>query len=176
MFCNYVGDYDLVCCREIKTVVAFLDDELEEENVCVTKHPRFQFDVLKNEGYARSVSKHREAKRRQGGGCGDFWENYTCGKADQKLADRVKLKFLTASDSEKMWKSCTSYLCWIFDDLEGERMVIPACVKSKIYEKFNVSRSYIRSFRMKTVCPTGHHCRLAFDRDLEAPPPPQGPL
>ncbi|ODN02228.1 hypothetical protein Ocin01_04460 [Orchesella cincta] len=161
IFARSVGDYDLVCCREIKAVKDFLNEELEDKNVCITNHPRFEADVLKNEGYARSISKHKEPY--------SYWQrSYWQEHDDRHSSRRVGvLSATTATEGfkrapkvEKTWKSFSSYKYWIFDKLgvsDSRQMVIPACVKAKVFDKFGTQSNFV-PFHPPTVCPCKKHC------------------
>lgn len=158
------GNYDLVCCREIKGVVDFLNEELDDSDVCVTKHSRFELDVLKNEAYARAMSKHQVARRYDGNYYGNFYERYSC-KPNQRLAEQAKADFEHADRYGKFSKSITSYLFWIFDKLgrDAGQMVIPACVHRKILERYPISGYRFSPFYASYDCGIGdrRHCNLS---------------
>jgi len=140
-------------------------EELEGKNVCITNHPRFDQDVLKNEGYARAISKHREPLK--------FWQKsywqehddrHSSRRENVQLATRATKSFKYASKEVKTWKSFSSFKHWIFDKLsnnDSRQLVIPACVKAKVYAKFG-TLSEFHSFRSRLVCPIGVHCRPAL--------------
>ncbi|CAL8109536.1 unnamed protein product [Orchesella dallaii] len=163
-FSPNVRDYDLVCCRELKTVKDFLKEELEDKNVCITKHPRFDSDVLKNEGFARSISKHKlPANSWNKSYWQDHDDRYTSRRTRVGCAARATTAFERSNMVDKTWKSFSSYKYWIFDKLndnDSRQMVIPACVKAKIYDTFRTSSQFI-PYRARMICPHAQHCRPA---------------
>ncbi|CAG7838165.1 unnamed protein product [Allacma fusca] len=58
--CRIIGrmrDYDRICCREIKDVTEFLDEEMDDatkKHLCITSHPRFEIDVLQFQALQRT--------------------------------------------------------------------------------------------------------------------------
>lgn len=142
-------------------MVDFLKDELEDYGICITKHPRFDRDVLRNEGFARSISKHQEPRRFGGHSAANFWESYSCGKPDYRRHENALQNFQASSQWGKATKSASSYLYWIFDQVERGQMLIPACVQGKIRKKFKIPDDNFYNFCTKFKCPNGRHCRLA---------------
>lgn len=154
----YAGDYDLICCKEIEKVAGFIEEEIDDE--CVTKHPRFNEDVLKNHGYARAISKHCNMGLYQGGGPNLFEYSYSRNAERERKKNRALAEFKTSSFESKYWQCLRSFKYWIFD-CERDQMVIPACVHHKILDTYFIPEERFIKFSAKSKCPTGRHCRLA---------------
>jgi len=134
-------NYDRICCLEIKGVVDFMEDELNDSVQCITQHPRFEKDVLEYEGYLRLL---RTSK----------------GSTDDSTAFELR-KFKKATDNQKVFMCRYSFIRWIFNRIGWDHgMVVPACVVRKIRKKCMPSAGplYFDSFVPKKTCKYGKHC------------------
>jgi hypothetical protein len=141
--------YDRICCRELKGVLAFMKEEMSVVT-CITKHPRFESDVLDYKGFLRSMKSRLNGPNKD--------SNQDQVQQDYRL-------FKAGTDQERIFKCSGAFVRWIFDRIGWtDRVPIPACVMDRIRKTHapKAGPAYFQPFRASKPCNFGVHCRKAI--------------